>query len=125
MCKKARLSNFMNNDKIRLLMMAFIKSQFSYCPLVWMFHSRTLNNKINKLQERDLCLVYNGDELSFQQLQDVDNSFSTHHRNLQKLAIEMYIVKNNLSPSFMNTMFPLSQNPYNLRSNPTFKIENI
>ena len=25
----------------------------------------------------------------------------------------------------MNTMFPLSQNPYNLHSNPTFKTENI
>ena len=27
----------------------------------------------------------------------MDNSFSTHHRNLQKLAIEIFKVKNNLS----------------------------
>ena len=89
-----------------------------------MFHSRTLNNKINKLHDRALRLVYKGDKLSFQQLLDVNGSFSAHHRNLQKLAVEIYKVKNNLSPSFMNTMFPLSQNPYNLRSNPTFKTEN-
>ena len=83
----------MNNDKLRLLMKAFIESQFSYCPLVWMFHSRTLNNKINKLHGRALRLVYKGDKLSFQQLLIMDNLFSTHHRNLQKLAIEIYKVK--------------------------------
>ena len=30
----------------------FINSQFSYCPLVWMFHNRMLNNRINKILER-------------------------------------------------------------------------
>ena len=28
-------------------MNSFFTSQFNYCPLVWMFHSRTMNNKIN------------------------------------------------------------------------------
>ena len=102
-------------------MKAFIESQFSYCPLVWMFHSRTLNNKINKLHDKALRLVYKGDELSFQQSLDVDGPFSTHDRNLQKLAVEMYKVKNNLSPIFMNTMFPLSQNPYNFTQQSYFQ----
>ena len=35
----------------KLIMTTFIESQFNYCPLVWMFHSRTLNNKINQLHE--------------------------------------------------------------------------
>ena len=39
-------------------MNAFMISQLSYCPLVWMFHSRTLNNRINKLHEKALRLVY-------------------------------------------------------------------
>ena len=90
-----------------------------------MFHSRTLNNKINKLHERALRLVYKGDKLTFHQLLNMDNSVSIHHRNLQKLAIEIFKVKNNLSPGFMNTLFPLSHNPYNLRSNPIFKTEII
>ena len=47
----ARLSNFMCTNKKRVLMKAFIASQFSYCPLIWMFHSLGVNNKINHLHE--------------------------------------------------------------------------
>ena len=54
----ARVCNHMNTNKRRVLMKAFITSQFSYCPPVWMFHSRTMNNKINTLHEKTLRLVY-------------------------------------------------------------------
>ena len=49
-----RVSKFISNKKLKVVMKAFIMSQFSYCPLVWMCHSRTLNIKINKLHERTL-----------------------------------------------------------------------
>ena len=121
----ARVSQLMHQDKLRLLLKAFIESQFSYCSLIWMFHSRTLNNRINNLHERALRLVYNDHVSSFEQLLYRDKSFSIHERNLQKLAIEMYKVKNNLSPSFMKSIFPDSDNTYNLRNNPSFKTKNI
>ena len=54
----ARISQFMGKDKLRVLMKAFIELQFGYCPLIWMHHRRALNNKINKLHERALRLVY-------------------------------------------------------------------
>ena len=54
----ARISKYLNEEKLKILMRAFITSQFNYCPLIWMFHNRTLNNKINKLHERELRLVY-------------------------------------------------------------------
>ena len=31
-----------------------VKSQFNYCPLVWMFRSRQSNNLINKIHERSV-----------------------------------------------------------------------
>ena len=40
----ARLAHYMNLAQCRLNMNALIFSQFGYCPLVWMFHSRK-NNK--------------------------------------------------------------------------------
>ena len=55
-----------------------------------MFHSRTLNNKINKLHERALRIAYDNDSPSFQELLNLDNSTTVHHRNLHRLATEMY-----------------------------------
>ena len=121
----ARVSHFMNNNKLRLLMKAFIESQFSYCSLIWMFHSRMLNNRINNLHERALRLVHKDNSSSFAQLLERDQSFSIHSRHLQKLAIEMFKVKNNLSPSFMHSIIPATENNYNFRNNPEFKTENI
>ena len=121
----ARISKFMNTVKLRMIMKAFIESQFGYCPLVWMFHSRTLNNKINRLHKRALRLVYKDVHLSFQQLLDKDDSVTIHHRNLQKLATEMHKLKNNISPIIMKTILPESQNPYLLRSGNPFHTENI
>ena len=88
-------------------MKAFISSQFGYCPLVWMFHSRKLNNRINSIHERALRIVYSDYISSFEELLERDNSVSIHIRNIQTLAIELYKVVNKLSPNIMNQVFPL------------------
>lgn len=121
----ARISNFMSQEKLRVIMKSFIESQFSYCPLIWMFHSRTLNNRINRLHERGLRLVYKDSDLSFKNLLHKDNSFTIHHRNLQKLATEMYKAYNDLSPSQIKSIFPEKQVPYNLRNKNPFKSTNV
>ena len=59
----ARVTYYMELPKRRILMNAFFKPQFNYCPVVWMFHFRSLNNKINRLNERCLRIIYN-DKLS-------------------------------------------------------------
>ena len=73
-------------------MKAVIMSQLSYCPLVWMCHSRILNNKINKLYERALRLVYDDRQPTFEELLNIDNSVTIHHSNLQVLAADLYDV---------------------------------
>ena len=90
-----------------------------------MYHGRILNNKINKLHERPLRLVYKTDELTFQELLDKDNTFNVHNRNIQKLAVEMYKVKNGLSPNFIQTLFQPMYSSYNLRSDSDFTLYNI
>ena len=83
----------MDLPKRKVLMKAFITSQFSYCPLIWMFHSRTLNNRINNIHERALRLAYNDNQSSFKELLEKDHSVTVHHKNLQALATEIFKVK--------------------------------
>ena len=99
-------------------MKAYLASQFGYCPLVWMFYSRSLNNKINSLHERALRITY-GD--SFENLLKNDNSVSIHHRNIQALAIEMVKVKNNNAPEIMKELFAPKMSSDGLRNNDSFK----
>ena len=53
-----RIGSHMSLGKRKILLRAFIESQFSYFALIWMFHSRTLNSKINRLHEKALKIVY-------------------------------------------------------------------
>ena len=72
-------------NKRRILMNALIISQFSYSPLVWMFHSRNnLNNRINKTHEKALRIAYKDQtSLSFDDLLKRDKSARIHQKNLQ------------------------------------------
>ena len=45
----SRVMPYVSLSKKKKLGNSFFNSQFSYCPLIWMFHSRILNNKINHL----------------------------------------------------------------------------
>ena len=115
----ARKTPFLNKRKRKLLMNAFFKWQFSYYPLSWMFHSRTLNNKINRLHERCLCIIDNYDTSSFTDLLENDNLVSVHHRNIQVLATELYKFVN--GPTLVTDRFKLNKmTAYNTRNRSTF-----
>ena len=84
-------------------------SQFNYCPLIWMFHIRQLNNRINKIQEGALRLVYKDKKLTFDDILKLDNSVTLHQRNLQILATEIFKVKNSLAPEIMTEVFEIKE----------------
>ena len=81
-----------------------------------MFHSRTLNNKINRHHEAALRIVYSDYKSSFCELLEKDKSFSIHHQNIQSLAMEICKFLHNLSPCIMNNIFKVNQTiSYDLR----------
>ena len=44
-------------------------SQLSYCLLIWMFHSRAMEHRTNRIHERTLRLIYpNQHQLTFKEL---------------------------------------------------------
>ena len=124
MCKKiskkvhalGRVAKYMDSTKIKLIMKTFIENEFNYCPLIWMMHNRTLNNKINKIHERALRIALSDDISSYSELLVKGESFTIHERNLQKLATLMYKVKNNLSPKIVSNIFSKYPTSYNFRN---------
>ena len=61
-------------------MESFSESQFGHCPLVWMFYSRGVNNKINHMHERGLRIIYEDNISPFEELLEKDGSYSIHHK---------------------------------------------
>ena len=68
-----RIFQYITKTQKRLLMNAYFISQFGYCLLIWVNYSRSLNNRINGLHKRALCLVYNDFASSFSELLERDN----------------------------------------------------
>ena len=113
-CRKAnnklsalsRLARYLSIKQNKLIYMSFIEAQFKYCPSTWMICSRSCNNKINKLHEKALRLVYDDYESSFDVLLNKNKSFSIHHQNIQKLMIEVYKSLNKPSPdNYFDSLF--------------------
>ena len=102
----------------------FLQLSFCYCLLVWMFHNRKINNRINNLHYHALRITY--ETSSFEDLLKKDGSVTIHHRNLQFLPTEMFKVTSNLAPAFMKEVFGQNTNVLtknisaNTRLKPTF-----
>ena len=120
-CKKAgqkmnalsRVIPYLNITKRRTLLKTSFISLFNYCPLIWLCHSRAKTNKINRLHERCLGIIYNDKVSTFEQLLEKDNSASMHTSNLRFLAIEMFAVVKGLTPTIINHLFPLKETDNN------------
>ena len=118
-CKKAdqklhalaRISRYMDTEKLQQL----ILSHFSYCPLVWMFYDRTLDHRINRIQERALRIACKDCGSDFGFPLEQNKSVAIHVRNLKLLMTEIYKTKSDLNPPFMKDLFMERNVSYNLR----------
>ena len=133
MCKKAsqklnalsKVAYQLNFNQRKLLMNPFITSQFFYAAIVWMFHSRKQNHRINRIHERALRVVYKDYNPSFDELLEKDNSCKIHDRNLQKLVTQIFKVKMNLTLEIMKGVFEIVEGPYALRNELKLKSRKI
>ena len=71
-----RVAKFLPYKKRGILFKAFTESQFKYYPLAWVFHGRQTNDKMHKLHERTLRIVYNDTITSFEELLVKDKNFT-------------------------------------------------
>ena len=113
----ARISSYLNKNN-RLTMNAFFFVPVWILSTCLVFHNRKYNNKINWLHERMLRIVYKDHKSSFAELLPEDKSFTAHHKSVQKLAIEVYKVKNELC---LKIILDLSIIPDEMRESSSLK----
>ena len=111
-----RLRKYLTLDKAKLLANSFIHSQFNYAPLIWMFASKTLISKVNKLHYRTLQVVHNDYDHSYEELLNTINDVSIHQKHLRYLVTEIYKSIRNLNPEFMWEYFQQKPTTYRLRN---------
>ena len=131
LCKKAsqkvsalaRISSLMRFEQRKRIVNSFITSHFSFCPLVWMFHSRRLNNRINHIHKRALRIIYPDYNSAFKELLRKDSSLTIHQRNLKLLVTEIFKVKIGCVPDIMKEIFEIENQ--NTTSAMTFKLNGV
>ena len=91
-----------------------------------MLYSRSLNNKINRLHERCLSIIYDNNRTTFEEVLAKDNSVSVHHNNIHAISTAMYKVANGISPEIMNEVSKLREEThYYLRHTAQFLVDLI
>ena len=85
------------------------------------FHSRSINNKINRSHERILRIVYSNFKSSFRKRWAV----SIHVKNLQIFATEMFKISKKFSVPLMIELFQQKVNHYDLQNPYVFFVANV
>jgi len=125
LCKKAsrqinaviRLTNVLDSDVKEIIYQSFIRSTFSYCPVVWMFSGQTNIKKLDKLQCRALRFVYNEFDIPCDDLLRNSKHMSISTFLKYALCIEVFKCVNDMSPDYLCTLFETKTQPYNMRDN--------
>ena len=83
-----RVASLISDFNKKFIFNSFIKGQFNYCSLLWMFSTRAVNHKINRLQEKGLTTLLNDEISIFNVMLSKSNGTIIHVKNIQKLMIE-------------------------------------
>ena len=91
LCKKAsqelhalvRIPTYMDTNKFLLITITLIISQSSYCPLIWIFGDRSINNQVKKIHERHLGIAYTDSHSGLKCLLERNNSMPLQQKNQQ------------------------------------------
>ena len=110
-----RIRKYLDYTKSVTLYTAYMLSHFKYCPIIWMFCSKTSNSLVNKTHKRALRVVHNNFHLSLEELLVQGNSVSIHIQNIRSLMTEVFKALNGVSPDLVSELFQKKETQYSLR----------
>ena len=105
-----KIRSRLNLSQAKVLYNPIILSQSNYCYLVWMFWSKTLQNKINQLQKRFLRILYNESNSNLDNLVELDKNATIHVKNIITLLTEVHNTTRGENSIFMNKCFTQKSN---------------
>ena len=100
-----RIGKYLNTDCRIAMYKSFILSNFSYCPVSWMFCGKRNSDKLEKLQERALRFVFSDYTRPYSDLLKHGNFLSLSALRIRYLAIEMFKCVHGLNPPYLNELF--------------------
>ena len=80
--------------------------------MAWHFCTDKNTNKIEKVQERALCFVYNDYSSTYLELVDKAKVPTLQVRRIRTMALETFKIINNLSPTCLNSLVRIKTSKY-------------
>ena len=111
----ARIAKYLDVRSHRMLYNSFIMSNFNYCPLVWHFCGKTNNQKLEKIQERALRILYFDYTSTYDELLDKAGTNTLLINRLRLMALTVFKSINSLNPPCLNDIFSNKSVPYRMR----------
>ena len=100
----------------KIIYNSFVASNFNYYPLVWHFCGATNSNKIEKIQERCLRIIYKDYESSYHRLLGMANITTLVISRLRILILEVFKSIRQLNPKCISDLFEVKSLGYSLRN---------
>ena len=110
-----RLSKSLDKDSKLAIYKSFIMSNFNFCPVVWMFTSKSSLNRLEDIQRRALRFVLCDYDSCYENLLTAASVHGIRINLLRCLAIEVFKCVNGLNPDYLNKMIHKKSSPYELR----------
>ena len=118
-----RLKCFLAFEEKKTLINSYFYSNFNYFPLVWMFSSAASLNKVESLQKRALCFLYDNYDSSYKSILKLAGKSTMNVTRRRSLCIEFFKTLNNINPAFMNEILELRKTKRAVRNQYKLNLE--
>ena len=116
------MKHLMDRPCKKIIYNSYISSNFNYCPVVWMFTGKTNLGKLEKTNKRALRYVVNDNDAEYEVMCQELKVLNIHRQCIKSVALQMYKIKNQMVPSYVEELFTRKESHYSIRDNDLFNI---
>ena len=107
-----RISRYLHISSCSFLFNGFVKSNFNYCPLVWHFCRKVNNEKIEKIQQRALNIIYKGRVSSYDDLMSKAHVSTMLNGRLHGILCGVFKSIKGVNSKCLNNLFEVKSTSY-------------